>query len=596
MKKLVLLAGSLALVLATGCNQPKQAPQTDMEKEVQHRVEERLAEERRAQQDKELQQREQQLADREKQIADREAAATAEQERQASETAATTTPEPAPEPAASVGVAVNDDTDTGTAQNFYDDLDPYGDWIETPDYGYVFRPSLALRSSAWRPYEDGRWVYTDDGWAWVSNEPFGWATYHYGRWVRLRGIGWTWVPGSEWAPAWVSWRYGDDYCGWAPLPPEARFGSGVSISFDVAGGYGAFDYVFVPTVSLCESSIRPFIVDRSRNVTIINRTINVTHIERTRIVNRTVIINRGPRVAQIEALMKRPLPRLKIERQTDSRPGSKIQGDALQVSVPAPRQVSGPARPRRVKEKTGRVEVERGAATTTTAASETLQAKPTATSSPVESPLDAQRGAVEQEQARQKRLIDQQRRARAGAASPQPENIAGTVVGTPEPTPEPRQTATPQDARRRTAELEQLRLQRQANQQAQDEQVRQQREAAAAQSGQMQQQLQQRKAEQDQLRQQRLEEQRAQQQQDSIEKQRAQADRGQALQQRRLEQQQQLEQQRAAQEQRGQELQSRQQAAQEAAAQKAQQQVQQREGRQQQQDKRKRKGDENNDN
>jgi hypothetical protein len=57
----------------------------------------------------------------------------------------------------------------------------------------------------------------------MSEEPFGWATFHYGRWTRLRNIGWIWVPGDEWAPAWVSWRKSNDYIGWAPLPPEARF-------------------------------------------------------------------------------------------------------------------------------------------------------------------------------------------------------------------------------------------------------------------------------------------------------------------------------------------------------------------------------------
>ena len=76
----------------------------------------------------------------------------------------------------------------------------------------------------WRPYEYGHWVYTDEwGWYWVSDDEeddWGWVTYHYGRWAFDRGLGWFWVPGDEWAPAWVDWRYGDDYVGWAPLPPD----------------------------------------------------------------------------------------------------------------------------------------------------------------------------------------------------------------------------------------------------------------------------------------------------------------------------------------------------------------------------------------
>ena len=98
-------------------------------------------------------------------------------------------------------------------------------WLYNDDYGYVWKPNAEESSSNWRPYADGHWVWTDRGWYWDSNEDFGWATYHYGRWVRIAGVGWVWVPGDRWAPAWVSWRQtdDDDYVGWAPLPPEASF-------------------------------------------------------------------------------------------------------------------------------------------------------------------------------------------------------------------------------------------------------------------------------------------------------------------------------------------------------------------------------------
>ena len=114
---------------------------------------------------------------------------------------------------------------------FYDDLAPYGNWIERPSYGWVWTPRAV--SASWRPYQDGHWVWTDEGWTWISDEPYGWATYHYGRWYDDPEIGWAWVPGDEWAPAWVSWQEGNDYVGWAPLPP------GVNISGELsAGGYG----------------------------------------------------------------------------------------------------------------------------------------------------------------------------------------------------------------------------------------------------------------------------------------------------------------------------------------------------------------------
>jgi hypothetical protein len=100
---------------------------------------------------------------------------------------------------------------------FYQRLQSGGHWFDDPTYGYVWQPDAAASDANWRPYSDGHWVYTDQGWTWISNEDFGWATYHYGRWARRTDSGWIWIPGSEWAPAWVSWREGSDHVGWAPL-------------------------------------------------------------------------------------------------------------------------------------------------------------------------------------------------------------------------------------------------------------------------------------------------------------------------------------------------------------------------------------------
>jgi hypothetical protein len=104
--------------------------------------------------------------------------------------------------------------------DFRDDpaLSSNGDWIDTPEYGTVWRPGNV--DEDWRPYYEGRWQATNAGWAWMSDEPFGWAVYHYGRWAYEREAGWVWLPGSVWAPAWVSWRWGDGYAGWCPLGPR----------------------------------------------------------------------------------------------------------------------------------------------------------------------------------------------------------------------------------------------------------------------------------------------------------------------------------------------------------------------------------------
>src|SRR5687767_2964968 len=97
---------------------------------------------------------------------------------------------------------------------FYEELDPYGDWVDLDGYGRGFRPSRA----GFRPYFVGYWSYTAYGFMWMSDEPFAWAVYHYGRWCQ-RDDAWYWIPDTNWGPAWVSWRETDDWISWSPLPP-----------------------------------------------------------------------------------------------------------------------------------------------------------------------------------------------------------------------------------------------------------------------------------------------------------------------------------------------------------------------------------------
>ncbi len=105
----------------------------------------------------------------------------------------------------------------------------YGRWVPSR-FGRAWAPNVGRD---WRPYTIGRWEQTEQyGWLWQSDEPFGWATYHYGRWGFDDRFGWVWLPDTVWGPAWVAWRDGDDYAGWAPLPPQ------VSLSV----GFGAWDY------------------------------------------------------------------------------------------------------------------------------------------------------------------------------------------------------------------------------------------------------------------------------------------------------------------------------------------------------------------
>jgi Family of unknown function (DUF6600) len=131
------------------------------------------------------------------------------------------------QPSVKVGVGVNvgiDSYDTvapgdpvESVDVFYDQMSPYGVWVDEPDAGRVFIPDVA----DYVPYTRGHWEYTNLGFVWVSTEPFGWATSHYGRWAFSRYFGrWYWLPDTQWGPAWVEWRETGSDFGWAPLAPE----------------------------------------------------------------------------------------------------------------------------------------------------------------------------------------------------------------------------------------------------------------------------------------------------------------------------------------------------------------------------------------
>lgn len=154
-------------------------------------------------------------------------------------------------------------------------------------------------------------MWTDGGWYWVSDEQWAWATYHYGRWVYDSYYGWVWTPDTEWAPSWVSWREGDGYVGWAPLPPGASFGpEGYMIVREETLPPRAF--VFVEIGHFSEPIHRHAVI--VNNTTIINKTVNITRI--TRVNN--VVVNHGPKVEAIEKVSSRKLtvspPRGPVER------------------------------------------------------------------------------------------------------------------------------------------------------------------------------------------------------------------------------------------------------------------------------------------
>ena len=92
-----------------------------------------------------------------------------------------------------------------------EDLHQYGNWESAAEYGNVWIPSRV--AVGWEPYRDGNWVWTRQwGWSWVDNAPWGFAPFHYGRWVQFRGS-WAWAPGRfeprpAYSPALVTWAGG----------------------------------------------------------------------------------------------------------------------------------------------------------------------------------------------------------------------------------------------------------------------------------------------------------------------------------------------------------------------------------------------------
>jgi hypothetical protein len=150
-------------------------------------------------------------------------------------------------------------------------LEEYGGWRPHPRFGEVWVPGGVPPD--WRPYQYGHWVYTDEwGWYWVSDDieaDWGWVVYHYGRWAFEPGFGWFWVPGDEWAPAWVDWRYGAEYVGWAALPPDELIET-----YEVEPAY----WVFVPSRFIGAPRLRTYYVPPYRRSVLLRQ---------TRIVNRT---------------------------------------------------------------------------------------------------------------------------------------------------------------------------------------------------------------------------------------------------------------------------------------------------------------------
>ena len=450
--RLLPLLTALALVVSCG----KQQTEAERNAEVEQQVQQRLAAEKQTADGQRLAQSQADLETRERALADREAAAAATATPASGLTMAqsnrVTRANPTPTPHRAAVREPSERRSTASYGTFYRKLEPYGAWMETNDYGYVWQPKQAERSRSWRPYTDGHWVYTDAGWTWISEESFGWATYHYGRWVRLKTVGWCWVPGEEWAPAWVSWRSSNDYVGWAPLPPEARFDrrSGIHGWADNYYDIGPEQYAFVSANELGSQRIERAVVPAEQNISIVNQTTNVTNIT----YNNTTIVNGGPDYEQYRSRSQQPIERYRLETRTDITDESArpiVRGEMISMPAPVIGAYSGYDRPVTVREHLTQAVVENGwAAITDRSAVEKTRAKMKAESTPP--PSAPARTFVKPEVAPAPSAAEPSATAAAIAkpsatATPTPVPVA-TPVATPKPTPvpTPEATATPTPA------------------------------------------------------------------------------------------------------------------------------------------------------
>ena len=170
-----------------------------------------------------------------------------------------------------LGVTTTEAQTRVSLQVFYDELQPYGTWMDYGNHGYVWIPRV---DRGFVPYgTNGYWINTEYGNTWVSDYAWGWAPFHYGRWLFDDFYGWLWIPDTQWGPAWVAWRSGGGYYGWAPLMP----GMGIHSSFHFYDNFPRHYWNFVPYRYITYRHVHHHCVPRPQVVNIINHTTIITH-------------------------------------------------------------------------------------------------------------------------------------------------------------------------------------------------------------------------------------------------------------------------------------------------------------------------------
>jgi hypothetical protein len=226
--------------------------------------------------------------------------------------------------------------------DFYEYLSPYGVWIYYPPYGYVWTPRQV--GYRWRPYTYGRWVSTNYGWTWVSYHEWGWVPFHYGRWGWDNRLGWFWVPGTVWAPAWVTWRWGNLYIGWSPLPPDVEFVAGIGIGA-LPYDFPDFYWIFIEGRYFQYDYLDRYVLPQERNQAVVRSTVHKANLT----VRNRQLINQGIDVDQVGRMTRSKVSQYEIEE--GERPGqSQVSGSAVKIFRPAVKK-NETAKPKVVLEK-----------------------------------------------------------------------------------------------------------------------------------------------------------------------------------------------------------------------------------------------------
>ena len=333
-----------------------------------------------------------------------------------------------------------------TYNYFYNSLSPYGTWVDIEGYGYCWQPTVAVVNVGWRPYvHGGRWIYSTYGWYWHSDYSWGWAPFHYGRWFSHPRWGWCWRPDPLWGPAWVSWRYTDSYCGWAPLPPAAVYTSGVgftyygsSVGFSFGFGLASYSYAFVAWPHFHSRHYHRHTVPSQRARTIYN---NSTVVNNIIVGNNNTIINRGIEVDRVSRFTQRDIKPVRvrdvaIDNRSRLQPGERLERGGRELVVQRPRL---PESPTMASGRQGRDTARAGNAPARNALNTSLAGAPTATPS-VPRIANASRAERSREQADGTTRVDAALRGNARAATPNSplRPIRGSALGrTRESTPKP---------------------------------------------------------------------------------------------------------------------------------------------------------------